>query len=473
MNNKSPLIDNFDSAIPIIVAMVLFMEFLDSSILNTAIPTIARQFMVNPIILKFSVATYYIGLAVFIPISGYCTDRFGTKAVFVISILFFILFSYLCTIAHSTAELSVYRFFQGIGGALMNPASRIILIRITPPQKLLKVQAFVFSTALTGMLCGPIIGGIIINYFAWEWIFYINIPIGILSIYLGFKHVEQVKAKIIPKFDFLGFIIIATSLCFISIGTEFIGHFDIIPFNKVIIMLFLGILLFLYLIYHCKRSKKPIFNFKLFEIKTFRIGFILNLSIYIITTAIPFMLPLLFQECFKLSPMQSGILIVPLVAAFVIGRRQINRLISRLGFRDTLIIGMLLQIIGLLIFANYNANTSIIFIIITEFMFGLASVTLISATGALNYVDVPKIKVSQVTTIDITSRQFTSSMSIGICSLALIFFAKFFHLDLFASNAKVFNYTFYLLALISSIGLISVFRLNKNDGHLALSEESH
>lgn len=472
MNTKSRRLSDVNTMIPLIVALVLFMEFLDSSILNTAIPTIARQFMQNPIILKFSVATYYIGLAVFIPISGFCTDKFGTKTVFIISILLFILFSYLCTIAHNTAELSIFRFCQGVGGAIMNPAARIILMRKTLPQHLLKVQAFVFSTALMGMLCGPIIGGIITNYFAWEWIFYINIPIGVLCVILGIKYVEQSKSKVIPKFDYLGFVIVATSLCCISIGTEFIGHFDIIPMQIIIALLILGLVLFIYLIYHCKNSKKPIFNFAVFKIKTFRIGFILNISIYLVTTAIPFMLPLMFQECFKLSPMASGMLIIPLVAGFVIGRREINILISKIGFRDTIFGALMIQILGLLVFANFNANTSFLFIIITEFIFGISSVTLISSTGALNYVDVPKIKVSQVTTVDITARQFISSLSIGICSFSLIFFAHYFNLDLFASNAKTFNYTFYLFAVISSIGLINVSRLGKNDGEIALNKES-
>lgn len=249
--------------IPIIVAIVLFMEYLDTSILNTAIPKIALNFNISPVVLKFSIASYFLSLAIFIPISGWCADKFGTRYMFLFSVTLFVAASIACAFSQNLWQLTFFRFLQGVGGAFMNPVSRIIVVRLFPANALVRVQGIIFTPAMLGYVFGPVLGGLLTTYLSWRWIFYINIPIGIFAIYQGYLHIEQHISEHIPKFDLVGFIIAAFSLALISVFVELLYHNEIIGMGGLLLIGLSGAGLFVFLVYYCLYKEDPIFDFEL------------------------------------------------------------------------------------------------------------------------------------------------------------------------------------------------------------------
>ncbi|MBP9742022.1 MAG: DHA2 family efflux MFS transporter permease subunit [Burkholderiales bacterium] len=451
-----------------IVAIVLAMEFLDATSLNTAVPSIAKSFEVNPIILKLSIICYFLSLAIFIPISGWCADKFGTKTIFMYSVSLFIGASLLCGISQNIWQLTFFRFMQGIGGAFMNPVSRIVIVRLFPPEKLVKVQGLVFTPAMLGYILGPFLGGILTTYLSWRWIFYINIPFGLLALYWGRIYIEQHTEANSKQFDLIGFILAAASLGLITVFVETLNHYEFLSVQAVILCGILGIALFAVLVLYCLYHSQPVFDFSLFKIKTFRIGFLVNLNFYAVNASISFLLPLMYQECFGLNAVKSGFLVLPIAIGFICSRFFASKIIHSFGFRKALNYGIGGALLAIILFSQIDNITSNYFIIIVEFGFGIMAIMIGSSTGALNYIDVAKERTSLATAIDLTFRQFASSIGIGFSAFCLISFSQLFAIPMFSPNAHVFHYTFYVIAALAVIALFIGLKLNSTDGEYAL-----
>ncbi len=456
--------------IPIIVASIMFMEFLDATILNTAIPSIATDFVISPVVLKFAVASYYLSLAIFIPISGWCADRFGTKRMFMLSVALFLIASILCAISQNMMQLTLFRFMQGIGGAFMNPVSRIIIVRLFPPKELLRVQGIIFTPAMLGFVLGPVVGGVLTTYLSWHWVFYINIPVGIFALYGVYKFIEQHISNKIEKFDLFGFIIAVAALCLVTIFIETLNHYEILSAGASWMCGVLGVILFLFLIIYCLRKVDPVFDFSLFRVRTFRVGCIVNASAYSINASIGFLLPLMYQECFHYSPLKSGMMVLPIAIGYISGRSFASRIIRLTGFRTSLRIWLSFIAICIFLLSFIDISTSIYYIIPVEFFLGIATTIIGSTLGALNYVDIAKENSAKATAIDLTFRQFSSSFGIGVTAFCLTTFAQIFKLSMFGAQATVFHLTFYTLAIIALIGFFNSLKLDKNDGAHALSK---
>jgi EmrB/QacA subfamily drug resistance transporter len=456
--------------LPVLVSIVIFMEFLDITIINTAIPSIARSFNVNPILLKFSVTSYFLSLAIFIPISGWCTDKFGTRPVFLSSVFLFVVASFLCAISQNIFQLTMFRFLQGIGGAFMNPVSRIIIVRLFPPKDLVRIQAIIFTPAMLGQVLGPFLGGLITSYLSWHWIFYINIPIGLFAIYIGNSYIEQ-QTYPTNRFDSIGFILVAMSLSCLTFFIEMLNHYEIASQTTVFLTGGIGVILFLILIIHCLKTKNPIFDFAIFKIKTFRVGFSVNVSAYMTNASIAFLLPLMYQEVFHLSPAKSGTLILPIAFGYLICRSFASKIIPKLGFRRSICIASMLVGIAVILIGHIESTTSIYFLIFAEFLFGASWMIIGASTGALNYTDMPIDKTSMATSIDITFRQFFASFGIGFSAFILTSLAMGLSIDVFSST-KIFHYTFYIIAALALINVINGLRLNNEDGTHVLNKNN-
>ena len=457
--------------IPIIVAIVMFIEFLDTTILNTAVPSIARSFAISPVVLKFSIASYFLSLAIFIPISGWCADKFGTKKMFMFSVALFVIASALCALSQDLWQLTLFRFLQGVGGAFMNPVSRIIIVRLFPPKDLIKIQGIIFTPAMLGFVLGPVLGGLITTYLSWHWIFYINIPFGLFALYQGHKYIEQHVAAEPRKLDGFGFIIAAVSLCLITIFVETLNHYEMLTKTQSFMCGFIGVGMFLFLIAYCMKKNAPVFDFSLFRLKTFRVGFNVNLSMYAINASIAFLLPLMFQECFHLSPAHSGVLVIPIAVGYVVGRFFATKVIRHIGFRKAICNGLICFSICIVLLGFINSLTSVVYITLVEFVLGLATTSVGAATGALNYVDVPHEKAAPATSIDLTFRQFASSLGIGLTAFVLTSLNKTFGIEMFSPNATIFHLTFYMLAGLALVALRSGLKLNADDGAHALKKK--
>ncbi|WP_119328032.1 DHA2 family efflux MFS transporter permease subunit [Cysteiniphilum halobium] len=455
--------------VPLIVAVVIFMEFLDLTIINTAIPSIARDFSINPILLKFSVASYYISLAIFIPISGWCADRFGTKRVFLFAVMVFTLSSLACGLSNSVVMLTVCRFLQGVGGAFMNPVARIIILRLFSRKELIKVQSIIFTPAMLGYVLGPFVGGVICDSMSWHWIFFINLPIGCLALVCGFIYIQQHVAKTFRRFDMVGFLIAGFALVVITFGVEMIGHYDIVSKGIVYTSIVIGILLLLMLVMHCLKKVNPVLDLIVFKVKTFRTAVSINAVSFALTAGVSLLLPLMYQEGFGFDAATSGLLTLPIAVGYLTFRGFANHIISNFGFKNVLQVNLILAMIWLIGIAHIEQHTSVFYIVVVEFLYGSSTILIGSAIGALTYMDLNVDQAANATSIDLTIRQFAASMGVALTAVILSSMLHIFDLSLFSPNAVVYHYSFYAMLLLLLGALIISLTLTKADGMAELT----
>lgn len=451
-----------------ILSSVLFMEMMDSTIINTAIPEIAKSFQTYPINLKLAVTSYLISLAIFIPISGWAADNYGTKTVFSAAIIIFTISSIFCGFSNSLIELSIFRAIQGFGGAMMTPVVRLIMVRVFPPSELVKATMYIFLPALLGPVLGPLIGGLITTYTSWRWIFFINIPIGILALLFTKKYIENEIAEQKIKADVIGFILIGTSLSCFAVAIESFGE-SIISIFILKVIFSIGLITFVMFTYHAIQYKeKSILNLQLFKFRTFRIGVIRNIIAYISTGGVAFLLPLMFQLLFGMTPIQSGLLISPMAIGAMIMRGISSKFIKKYGFKKVIFVAPIGICLSLLLISFISKDSSFYYICTSCFFLGFFNILLMSSNGPMIYVDIPKNKSANATSLDITMRQFSAGLSIGLVSYLLITFLKHLKVNIVSEEGiKAFHYTFYILAGIILLQIIASFGLKKNDGETA------
>ena len=440
-----------------LVATVLFMEFMDISIINTAVTTIAKDFMINPVLLKFSVASYYLGLAIFIPISGTSTDKFGIRPIFTLAVILFIAASLACALSHNALQLAFFRFVQGAGGAFMVPLARIVLLRTIPQDKRMRANSIVFTIALVGWAAGPFIGGVITYYYSWQWIFYINIPVGIMVITAGYKYIEK---NILDKsriFDITGFFLAAVFFSSITIFIEILDQYKIISALWFFLSSFVGLASFICLMLHCAIKNNAIFDFSLFKILTLRMGFMISFATFCIGTGLAFMLPLMFQTCLNYTSLQSGLLSLAYAFGLATTCTIAMRITPHFGFKKTVLCSLGLAVISIILLGQIKTDTSLYYIIICQMVCGGAITISKACMGGLIYVDVPKNKFPVATAMDQSFSQLFSSMGIGISVLTLRLMANYFDLPIYSSDPIAFRYSFYILALIMAITMMAIF----------------
>ena len=294
-----------DRVVPLIIAVALFMENMDSTVIATSLPAIARALGTNPLALKLAVTSYLLSLAICIPASGWTADRFGARNVFRIAIGVFILGSIGCAASHSLTEFVIARIVQGMGGAMMTPVGRLIMVRSIDKHLLLNAMALVTVPALIGPICGPPLGGFITTYASWHWIFLINVPIGLVGIVAATRFIPNVRAEHRHPFDFLGFVLSGLGIGGLAFGLSVMG-LDFLPVSVVAALLGVGAVSTIAYVFHARRTPAPILDLNLLKLPTFRAsivgGFLFRLGV----GALPFLLPLLLQIGFHLTPFQSG-----------------------------------------------------------------------------------------------------------------------------------------------------------------------
>ncbi len=464
------LIEDLDfvrKIVPIVVSVVMFMEFLDSTIINTAIPSIARDFYEDPIFLKFSVTSYFLSLAFFVPISGWVVDRIGTKKLFIFAVTLFTLSSFFCGISSNTTQLSIFRFLQGAGGAFMSPVARIVIIRLFPASELVRVQGIIFAPALLGLVLGPFLGGLITTYLTWHWIFYLNIPVGFVAVVLGAYFIAQEKSARVHPFDFLGFVISGLALGCISFAVDLFGHEQIISSFYVYLSAIVGFFSCLFLVIHCLKKKNPVLDFSLFRIPAFRVGMVSSLPLYIINTAITFLLTLLFQEVFKNNPLQSGFLLLPIACSQFMTRFFAPKVIHYFGFKRCMMISCFFISIALLGFSRLSPSTPHFLLVAIEVVYGGFYIIQMSCCGALNYVETPKNLTSQATSLDLTLRQFLASLGVGLSALLLVVIARLLHVDLMTPQSlPVFQWTLFLFVVFPLMSFVVSFFMHPSVGQV-------
>lgn len=433
------------------------MENLDSTVLATALPTIARDFGVSPIHLKFALTSYLISIAVFLPASGWLADRFGARTIFRLAILLFTFGSILSGFSTSLETIVGSRIVQGIGGAMMVPVGRLVILKSVPKHELVGSLAWLTIPALIGPIVGPPVGGFVTTYLDWRWVFWINIPFGIAGIVLATIHIPNLYGEDRVRFDALGFLLSAVGLTAMMMGTTTFG-LGLIARWQTILLIVIGLVLLVAYCDHARRVEHPIIDLRLFAIPTFRLATIGGLLLRIGIGATPFLLPLLLQLGFGMTAVASGSITFATALGSVIMKFVAQPILHRYGFRRVLIINGFISSAFVAVPIAFSASTPAVVMIGLLLVGGFFRSLQFTSVTALQYADVPRPDMSRATTIASVMQQLSLSFGISIGAIAL-------ELSVGPSGtieAHSFRVPFLVIAVISLASVIPFLRLSRD-----------
>ncbi|MEY4965373.1 MAG: hypothetical protein RL274_956 [Pseudomonadota bacterium] len=398
--------------IALIVGAALFMETLDSTVLATALPTMAHELGVSAPSLSIALTSYLISLAIFIPLSARIADRFGARTVFRSAIIVFIMGSIACALAPNVAALVAARFFQGIGGAMMIPVGRLVLMRSVEKRDLIQATSWVLIPAIVGPILGPPLGGFIVTYLNWRWIFYINVPIGILGVVLVSLYIANTRGDIPEKTDFRGIILSSLSLALLLFGFELTSHSGKLPLA--LALLAVGAMLGTLYILHARRTADPILDISLMRLPTFGTSVIAGAITRITQGAHPFLLPLMMQLGFGLTAMQSGLMTLATAIGAIVAKPVAPIVLRRYGFRDTLMINGLFCSAGYAICGLFRPGWPMPVMFVIMIVAGFFMSVQFTGYNTIAYDEIPPERMASATSFYTTFQQLMLSM--GICA---------------------------------------------------------
>lgn len=445
-----------------VVTLALFLENLDATIITTAIPQIAYSLNVSPLALKAALTSYLLSIAIFIPISSWAAEKYGTKNVFFGAMVVFSLGSIGCGFAMNLTSLVLARTLQGMGGALMTPVARMVLARIFSKKELLKVTTYVTVPALLGPMLGPLIGGFITSFLSWRWIFFVNIPFIGYGLYFTYRYFINIRARRAPQLDKLGFILFAIASVGFTFSFEVLSdHY--LSFKIGLFAFGVGAAGLLAYWLYAKQRAKTLFDLSLFQLNTFKWAVLGNFWNRLGMGGISFILPLLFQLALGYTPLQSGSLMVSLALGLLLMKFAVKKIINKFGFKKVLVINTMVLALSILTLSLINKTTSEIVIIILLLLLGLISSLQYSAMNTLVLADVAVKKTNQASVMLSTLQQLGSSFGVGICAIWLGFFIKqSAKPDMTALGA--YHQTFLVLAVMTLITAYIFSRLEFNAG---------
>jgi EmrB/QacA subfamily drug resistance transporter len=447
-------------SVPLILAVALMMEQMDSTVIATSLPAIAADIGTSPIALKLALTSYLVALAVFIPISSWMADRYGAKRVFRVAIGVFVAGSILCALAGSLVEFVGARFLQGMGGAMMTPVARLVLLRATPKRELVAAMAWLTIPALIGPLIGPPVGGFITTYFSWHWIFLINVPIGIAGIWVAGVVLPHIDERARAPIDANGFLLSGVAASGIVFGLSVIS-LPALPVWVGFLTLGIGAVAAIAYVRHARARPNPILDFKLFSTPTFRAAVIGGSFFRIGIGAIPFLLPLMLQVGFGLTPFASGML--TFVSAFgAIAMKFFAPFTLRTGgFRNVLIFTSITGGLFVAVNAAFNPSTPAALIVGTLALAGFLRSLFFTAVNALAFADIEPDDMGQATAISAVFQQFSIALGVAVAGGILEGSALFGNA---ATSETAFIAAFVGVGAITVLSAISFFGLARDAG---------
>ena len=404
--------------VPLILAVALFMEQMDSTVISTSLPAIAADLGVGPITLKLALTSYMIALATFIPLSGWMADRFGAKRVFRLAILVFVAGSVLCAGAESLPGFVVSRFLQGMGGAMMTPVARLVLVRSTSRSELVSAMALLTIPALVGPLAGPPLGGFITTYFSWHWIFLINVPVGIVGFVLSGIYLPEIRAALPPPLDWKGFLLSAVAASGTMFGLSVVS-LPALPPQVGIAATAVGLFCGLLYVRHARRHPAPLLDLTLFRDSAFRAAAIGGTLFRVSVGAVPFLMPLMLQVGFGLTPFQSGLVTFTGAIGAITTKFLAKRVLTFAGFRTTLIVACLSG--TLLTFVNglFTPQTPFTLIAAVLLVAGFARSFFFTSVNALSFADIPDRDASKATAMTAVLQQMSLALGVAVAGSIL------------------------------------------------------
>ncbi|HYF56365.1 MAG TPA: DHA2 family efflux MFS transporter permease subunit [Salinarimonas sp.] len=447
--------------VPLIVACALFMENLDSTVIATSLPVIAADLNQDPIALKLALTSYLISLAIFIPVSGWMADRYGARTVFRAAIGVFMAGSLACAAAGSLGGFVGARFLQGMGGAMMVPVGRLLILRTVPKAELVPALAYLTVPALLGPVLGPPVGGFITTYFDWRWIFLINIPIGLAGIALATAYFENVREENPPRLDLLGFALLGTGLAALMLGLATGGR-HLMPLEASGAVGVLGaVALALYFV-RARRVEAPILKLSLLRLPTFRAAVIGGSLFRVGVGAIPFLLPLMLQVGFGLNPLQSGLLTFMAAVGALFMKTLAARILRGFGFRQVLVVNALVCAVFVAVNGWFAPDTPRALIMAVLLIGGCFRSLQFTAINAIAFADVPPRDMSYATSLTSAAQQV--ALSIGVALGAFVLEAASLAQGREAVQSADFMPAFMVIAAISAVSVLFFLRLDPDAG---------
>jgi EmrB/QacA subfamily drug resistance transporter len=404
--------------VPLIVAVALFMENMDQTVIATSLPAIAADIGTSPLTLKLAVTSYLLSLAVFIPVSGWTADRFGARTVFRAAIAVFMLGSIGCALSGSLWQFVIARIIQGSGGAMMTPVARLILVRSVDRRELINAMVWVTLPALIGPLIGPALGGFITTYISWHWIFLINIPMGLVGIALATIFIEDVRAETPDPFDGRGAVLAGLGIGGLAFGGSLLG-LNILPAGIVLALIVIGASAAYAYVRHARRTPAPVLDLALLKIPTMRAailgGFIFRSGI----GAMPFLLPLLLQLGFDLTPFQSGLITLSNVVGAMGMKTVVPLILRQFGFRTVLTVNALISGTLLALCATFQPGVSFAWIVGLLIVGGFFRSLEFTSLNTIAYADIDNRRMSRATSLVSVSQQVSISVGVAIGAFAV------------------------------------------------------
>ncbi len=450
-----------DRLVPLIVAIALFMENMDSTVIATSLPAIAADIGTSPLALRLAVTCYLLSLAIFIPASGWTADRFGARTVFRAAIAVFVLGSIGCALATSLTGFVVARIVQGIGGAMMTPVGRLVLVRTIDRRALVGAMVWVTMPALVGPVIGPPLGGFITTYFSWHWIFLINVPIGLIGIALVTRFIENIRAEAHEPFDVRGMVLAGLGVGGLAFGLSVLG-LDYLPRVIVGALIAAGAVASAAYVVHARRTPAPVLDLSLLSVPTFRASIVGGFLFRVGVGGMPFLLPLLLQIGFKLSPFQSGLITFCSALGAMTMKTAIVGILKQFGFRTVLSVNALVSSAFLAACAAFTPGTPFAVMMAILLVGGFFRSLEFTSINTIAYADIEPARVARATALASVAQQLSLSAGVALGALAVDVTVQLRQQT--EITAADFSPAFILMAAISALSALVFWRLPADAG---------
>src|SRR3954471_13303535 len=458
--------------IPLIVATALFMENMDSTVIATSLPAIVADIGTSPLTLKLAITSYLLSLAVFIPASGWTADRFGARMVFAIAIGVFMLGSIGCALSSSVTHFVIARILQGVGGAMMTPVGRLVLLRSIDKSALVNAMAWVTVPALVGPVIGPPplaarvvappLDCFITTYFSWHWIFLINIPIGLLGIFMALRYSDPIRSEDPERFDLYGLVLAGIGLGGIAFGLSVAG-LNLLPWTVVTALVAIGTIAMTLYVLHARRTGSPVLDFGMLRLATLRASIIGGFMFRLGIGALPFLLPLLMQVGFGLSPFQSGLVTFASAVGAMGMKTLAARIIRTFGFRNLMTVNAIVSSVFLAACALFTVTTPLMLIFIILVVGGFFRSLQFTAINTVAYAEVEPSQMSRATTLVSVNQQLAISAGVAVGAFSVESTMLLRHVQ--ELSAADFAPAFIVVAIISAISAYSFYLMPVDAGH--------
>jgi EmrB/QacA subfamily drug resistance transporter len=455
--------------VTLIVAVALFMETMDSTVISTSLPAIATDIGEDPIALKLALTSYLLSLAVFIPISGWMADRFGARTIFRAAIVVFTLGSAMCGFAQGLPDFVLFRVIQGIGGAMMVPVGRLVILRSVPKAELISALAWLTVPALMGPVLGPPLGGFISTVFSWRWIFWLNIPIGLLGIFLATRFIANFREEQVPPLDIRGFFLSGIGLAGLAFGFTTLGQ-TLFPPTIAVGLLVIGVIGVCLYVVHARKVPNPLLDLDLLKIDTFYASVVGGFLFRIGIGAAPFLLPLFFQLGFGMTALQSGMLTFATAVGAVAMKTAAAPIIRKLGFKRILVGNAVLTAAFTAASALFTAATPAAVILAVLLVGGFFKSLQFTAINSIAYADIDEKDMSKATSFASVAQPL--SMSAGVAIGALVLEIERMGRATHHVEAADFPAAFILVACLAASSAL-VFALLPKEAGSSLSRRAH